>query len=422
MENDFKSCLARIPEKDREIVERWILERRASGLSENSIRTYIIVSGFLSRLAPKPILELDREDVLRLLIKVQEETKGPAIYKQVLRNLLRCNGKEELIQGIRLNKREQKKEWQDPANLLTREEIMSMLSHASDLRDRAAIGFLWDSGCRAHEMLAVDIGDLAFHKDKKTLVTVFFRKQKTAGVERRIPLYEASKVILDWLRAHPYRDNGKAPLFVSNYKKRKERHRLGNSGLSKIIKSVSKAAGIEKNVYAHLFRHSRATYLRKRGTPDESLRYWFGWTRDSDMPVRYISRKDGEHVTEIAKALGVEPLQEPAPPEELLPEDFIPDHLTELREELERDFERKMRETLRDEFDKKLDELFQEHWVMPKDKSLAPLWLPVPMDSEDAVGKCTKCQIGYTEIHKRQFGECQRCGDPIQWDDMSVVE
>jgi integrase len=43
------------------------------------------------------------------------------------------------------------------------------------------------------------------------------------------------------------------------------------------------------HVSSHDFRHHAATEMVKQGRPIQELRDWFGWSRESTMPLRYIA-------------------------------------------------------------------------------------------------------------------------------------
>lgn len=51
---------------------------------------------------------------------------------------------------------------------------------------------------------------------------------------------------------------------------------LARNTLNNYIKRIAKKAGIEKRVYVHLFRHSRATYLYGK-LKEKEMMYIFGW-------------------------------------------------------------------------------------------------------------------------------------------------
>lgn len=330
-ENDLdaivEKLLEKVPEKDRDLASKWILKKRSEGKTVNSIRTYLNAIATLSKMSPgKAITENDTEDVLNLQVKVREKYRNPVLYCHVLRDFLKKGGREDLGLLVSLNSKKSKKDWQDPKNLLDRSDVSLMLSVTTNTRDKAIIALLWDSGARVHEIASIQLEDLDRQKNvsngkSSVLYTLWFRKQKVAGEERRIPLYESSSYILRWLRAHPDSKNKDAPLFPS---KRPGVLSLTDKAIRSIVTGAGRRAKMGKPTNPHMFRHSRATDLKMRGVSDDAIRAYMGWVRDSDMPMRYISRTEQAQMDEVASKLGYEPLPEPGPVSELESESLLP--------------------------------------------------------------------------------------------------
>ncbi|MGC8567488.1 MAG: hypothetical protein ACP5M8_07580, partial [Caldisphaera sp.] len=57
--------------------------------------------------------------------------------------------------------------------------------------------------------------------------------------------------------------------------------------VSKMLKEVAVKAGIQKRIYPHLFRHSRASYYANKLT-EQQLKAFFGWTGGSQMAATYV--------------------------------------------------------------------------------------------------------------------------------------
>lgn len=323
--------LALVPKKDRKAVSDWILEKRSQGKALNTIRTYLCSITTVSRMIDKPLVKCSKNDLLRLQVAIRDDFDNPVMYCHVLRDLLRVSDREDMINFISLNRNKTKKDYQDPEKVLNRSDVSRMLSVNTDTRDKAILAMLWDCGCRVHELTAIQIEDLQSRKvdsngKTKRLFSVWFRKQKVAGEERRLPLHESSKYVARWLRAHPDPTNKKAPLFPSRHRKYKGSVAITVNTVRDITALSGKRAKIEKRTNPHGFRHGRATDMKLRGVSDDAIRTWFGWTRFSDMPKRYVSRTEQAQVNEIAIKCGYEDesLEPPAPVEELESDDMLP--------------------------------------------------------------------------------------------------
>jgi integrase len=240
----------------------------------------------------KPFKEVKREDIERFFEKYAYCSKSynntfARILKPFFRWLYGYGKKDsypEVVEWIYCGK---KRNNQLP-EILTMEEIAKMIDACDNLRDRALISILYESGCRASEILDLKIGDLHFDDYGAYLVV----NGKTGS--RRIRLVSSVTDLKAWLNVHPKKDDANAPLFCALTKNNKG-NPLGDSSLDFIVQQIAKKAGISKRVYPHLFRHTRATHLAKHLTEQE-LKIYFGWTMGSDMPSTYVhlSGKDIE--------------------------------------------------------------------------------------------------------------------------------
>lgn len=351
-EEIVQDYLARVPPKDRGAGADWILDKRAKGKSANTLRCYLSSFHAISKLSPKPLLKSTKKDVQKLQIAIREKYKDPTIYLHVIRNFLSYHGKDSVASFISLSFKKSKRDWQDPEKVLNRSDVGRMLSVTRDVRDRCLISMLWDSGGRAHEIASIQNGDLERKNDSngKLIFTLWFRKQKVAGEERRIPLYESSKYILRWLRAHPDPENKEATLFPSAGRQVKELSPIHTNTIRDIVRIAGRLAKIEKPTHPHSFRHGRATDLKMRGVSDDAIRVYMGWVKDSTMPTLYVSRTQQDQMNEIASKLGFEPLPAPGPVKELESDEFLLPPLSELesvRDEKYDQLSKEMRELKR---------------------------------------------------------------------------
>jgi site-specific recombinase XerD len=67
---------------------------------------------------------------------------------------------------------------------------------------------------------------------------------------------------------------------------------------------LAKMAKIGKNVYPHLFRHSRATHLADKLT-EAQMKIYFGWSGRSDVPSVYVHLSGRDVEEAILKLHGV---------------------------------------------------------------------------------------------------------------------
>lgn len=156
---------------------------------------------------------------------------------------------------------------------LTRDEIERMISKTSITRDKALVMILFDSGARIEEFLNIRLKHLT-KKEDYYMVRIEFSKTKP----RTISIPMCTKLLEEWLREHPEKNNPEAQLFPMSY----DHVRL-------TIKRLAMKA-LNKHVPIHHLRHSSATYYCHKLKPYQ-LCYRYGWSMASKQPARYIDRE-----------------------------------------------------------------------------------------------------------------------------------
>jgi len=197
-------------------------------------------------------------------------------YKRSIKAFWIWLGMEEAVKDIK-NPIPKKKL---PEEVLTEDELKRMIDAAENLRDKAMIAVLYESGTRRGEFMNLRIRDVVFD-DYGAVIKV---KGKTG--ERRIRLVSSVPYLLRYIDVHPYKDDLNAPLWVKIGHPGKGEH-VNYNTFSAQIKKIAKKAGVKKRVHMHLFRHSRATILANYLTEAQMCEF-FGWVQGSDMPRVYI--------------------------------------------------------------------------------------------------------------------------------------
>jgi integrase len=152
-------------------------------------------------------------------------------------------------------------------DVLTPAEFRALLSRLEQ-RDRAMVLLAGSTGLRRSEMIALTWGDIAFDRREITVrrsrVRRWFGEPKTEASRKPVPLHASvADELIRWRAVTPYpaetdflfpstRLNGTQPLTPDMILKR-------------VIRPAAEAAGIEKRIGWHTFRHSLATNLRSLG-------------------------------------------------------------------------------------------------------------------------------------------------------------
>ncbi|MDO8427667.1 MAG: tyrosine-type recombinase/integrase [Candidatus Diapherotrites archaeon] len=251
-------------------------------------------------------------DIKKLILKVERDlpiaewTKQD--YKKVLKRFYKWLLGKDLDHPdiVRWIKTRQPKNSMLPEDLLTESDALKLVEHGSNLRDKAFIFVLYESGARLGEMLSLQIKDVVFGEH----ITSISVKGKTG--QRRIPLVACSSYLSNWINQHPFKDNPEAMLWTSVRKTYSDTENSMNPRtIKKMLEHTAKLAGIKKRINPHSFRHARATILAKKLTEAE-LKMYFGWTQDSDMAARYVHLSGRDIDNAILKVHGIKISEESA--------------------------------------------------------------------------------------------------------------
>ncbi|MBQ5458313.1 MAG: tyrosine recombinase, partial [Bacteroidales bacterium] len=140
------------------------------------------------------------------------------------------------------------------------EAIIGAIDVSTELghRNRAIIEVLYGCGLRVSELVGLRLSDLFFGEE-------FIRVVGKGDKQRLVPIgHKAMQEIDNYMKSfrnhiEPQKGSGDILFLNRNGKK------LTRAMIFTIIKQTCKAAGIEKNVSPHTFRHSFATHLIERG-------------------------------------------------------------------------------------------------------------------------------------------------------------
>lgn len=291
-----------ISERNKKIVFKFRDYCFAQGLSQARIWRYLQLIPKIAFWLEKDLDKATTEDILRVVQIIEKNdftywTKYT--YKRALKRFYKWLGKKEdypkEVKWIKCNGANGNHKL--PEELLTEEDIKKMISCANNLRDKALISMLYESGCRIGELGSLKIKHVSFDK----YGTVLIIDGKTGM--RRVRLITSTPYVVSWLEIHPLRDNSESPLWVC-IGQRNRNQAFDYRGFMEIIKKLAKKAGITKRVYPHVFRHSRATYLSKHLT-EAQMKQYFGWMQSSKMASVYVHLSGRDVDDALLKLYGI---------------------------------------------------------------------------------------------------------------------
>lgn len=271
-----------------EAIQVYLIDCQARKLSPRTIERYQdLLSKFRQWLEACQISELlaITPAIMRAyLVELGEShnTGGVHIYFRTIRTWLYwCKREYRLERWEPLRNIKVRKPDDEPLNPVPIADVKAMLDTCKerrflDMRDKAVLLCLLDTGARAAEFLGLNIGDV----DPVTGV-VRIRDGK-GGRPRTVFLGAKSRRELTrYIRRFRAKKDAREPLWVGHFW-----NRLSYSGLRQIIKRRARLAGVHAHPL-HAFRRAFAILSLKGGADLESLRLLLGH-RDTSVIRRYL--------------------------------------------------------------------------------------------------------------------------------------
>lgn len=304
-----------VKEKDYTKTKEFKQHLEARGLSKSRISKYLNVIHRIAKWKPdKPFKDLNKKDVEKVISKLEstnysEWTKHD--YKVLFKRFYQWLYDMEDQYPPEVNwisttiSNEKRKE---PEDLLDESDIEKMIRKSKNLRDKALITTLYETGARISELLELKKKHIKFLEEG---VEIKFMKGKTGP--RTLPLIrDCEPYLSNWIENHPGESRED---FV--WTKLNNSERLTYGYVNKLLKKVRERTDIEKPVNPHQFRHSRATFMARRLTDAEMCQY-FGWRQGSKMPGRYIHMAGRDLTRSLKEKVYDIPITKKEKPEEKL--------------------------------------------------------------------------------------------------------
>jgi site-specific recombinase XerD len=291
-----------IPDENKRAIEDFKTYLSIKGLSLARIESYIQRLREISLMTEQNFCDMTNDDAAKLLDRIISNANWGERYKYDFKITMRCffkwlkeyrGGKVE-IAFIRASHNANQIL---PEEILTEEEVRSIAQAADNLRDRALILVLYESGCRIGEILGLKIKHIQPNEHGMALTV----SGKTGS--RRVLIISAAPALANWLNIHAFRDNPESYVWLglSNCNKNQV---LNYAAVLMLLKELTRRAGVKKRVYPHLFRHSRATHLANFLT-EAQMKQYFGWTQGSDMAAVYVHLSGRDVDNSLLKLNGI---------------------------------------------------------------------------------------------------------------------
>lgn len=236
-------------------LKQWLTHKR---YSESTIKTYIeSAKAFLMFVHPKSLQEIDNDDMVDFVNECIIKKKLSYAYQNQVINAVKIFFREIEHSKFDVEKFERPRRQHLLPNVLSKEEISSILRAHINVKHRTMLSLIYACGLRRSELLNLKPVDI--DGNRKLLLI----RQSKGKKDRIIPL---SMKIIEMLRE--YYKLYKPAIWLFEGQRKGEQY--SEKSLQSVLKQSLEKARIQKPVTLHWLRHSYATHLLESGT---DLRY-----------------------------------------------------------------------------------------------------------------------------------------------------
>lgn len=292
-----------ITPKNKQEIKKFLDYIAAHGCKTARQCKYIYPLQNIARWLNKDYIKATKKDIEDLVRKIEENDDYTAWTKQDYMVVIKKFYKWLYNKGI-----EDEEDWEIPklvkfikirkpkdantipSDLLTPKEVLFLAENAKNLREKALILVLYESGARIGELLNLKIKDVEFD-DYGAKLRLF---GKTGA--RWIRIVGAAPALSQWLTGdHPKKNDSSAYFFCNTRPDNIAGTQLSYASVRKMMVNLRKRTGIKKNLRPHLWRHARATELAEHLS--DSIRCdYFGWEQGSKMARIYTHLADTDKI------------------------------------------------------------------------------------------------------------------------------
>ena len=289
------------PESNKRAAERFYSFQIAKNAKPRTIALYLYaLEKFLIALGKTELKKATREDIEDTVAKINVLELSDRTKREIrttLKMFYKHTFGDDLFypKQVAWIKTSKPKRKLLPESILSEEEVLKMLSATKNVRDKALIALLYDSGIRIGELVNLKKKDIDLASTPSHIIV----DGKTG--QRKIPIFFSVPYLAQYLSTIRLEDDSPLLLDARSWNEQATHH-----AIRVVLKKTGKEAGIKKRIYPHLFRHSRASYYANKLT-EQQLKEYFGWTKDSNMLSIYVhlSGRDVDNALSHANGIAV---------------------------------------------------------------------------------------------------------------------
>lgn len=255
-------------EEFQKVIKTYVVTKYMEGLSEDTIRNYILRLRALMISVAKPLDKVTANDVRLFLFNYQEQrgitNRTLESMRVVICSFFRWAASEGYIPANPTETLKPIKYSVTPRGSLEQIELERIRMSCLTKRETAIIEVLYSTGCRVSELTTIKLSDIDWNKHS---VTLFGKGKKfrtsyiNAKAEVALQAYLSTRVHQCEYLFNNDRGGGQ----------------MNKRNVERIIRKIKNRAGfIDRKITPHTFRHTTATQALRSGMPVNDIQILLG--------------------------------------------------------------------------------------------------------------------------------------------------
>ena len=236
--------------ENEELLKKLETELKIRGFSSKTVDAYLFHNTKFLAFSGKEPTSVEEDDIKAYLASlISDRALSPATVALVRSSLLFAYNQvlKKGFMGIKTPKIERRH-----PPVMTKEEVKQLISACQNAKSRLLVEFMYASGMRVSEAVALKVEDIDFTDGMCTV-------RQGKGKKDRLTIL--SKGLLAEVRLYLEQESQPNGFIFKN----REGQPLTPRNVQKIVALAAKNAGIRKKVTPHKLRHSFATHLLEAG-------------------------------------------------------------------------------------------------------------------------------------------------------------